>query len=368
MISSRYEMSRLFHDTNAFKIIKIYHSIINRGALMNRSTQEQDTPSITVLMSVYNGARWLSESIKSVLDQTFRDFEFIIVDDGSTDNSVEILELFKAQDRRIIIISKPNTGLADSLNQGIQKARGDWIARLDADDICEITRFEKQIERARSNSKLVFIGTGLTIINEFGTKEKIYSYPSQHEFLLRNLITARKFPAHSSSFYLTQVIRDLGGYRSRVKLSEDIDLWLRLSEVGELTSLSEPLVQLRRHSEQISHDDAGKRQLFDSIIAIVSYWIRKLGGTDPVDADETSFLTFIAWLQTRLNKDGFFESHAHFAQCRSLIREDVKSFRVIRKLLESCFLHPVFTALFIKNKIWGEMLTHQLALDWLHQK
>jgi len=325
-------------------------------------------PSITVLMSVFNGECWLNESIESVLHQTFKDFEFIIVDDGSTDNSLEIIERYKAQDSRIIIISKSNTGLADSLNQGIKKARGEWTARLDADDICETTRLEKQIERGRSNSNLVFIGSGLSIINEVGAKRAIYNYPSKHKFLLRNLITVRKFPAHSSAFYRTQVIRDLGGYRVRFKCAQDYDLWLRLSEVGELTSLSEPVVQLRRHTQQISNNDAGSQQLLYSRIGLVSYWIRKLGGTDPVDADETSFLIFIVWLQTLLNKDGFFESHAHFAQCRSLIRENVKSVRVIRKLIESCLQHPVFTVLFIKNKIWGEMLTHQLALDWLQRK
>ncbi len=341
---------------------------------MDKNTEEvlnkvqQDTPSITVLMSVYNSARWLSESIRSVLDQTFRDFEFIIVDDGSTDNSLEILEQYKAQDSRLIIISKPNTGLADSLNQGIQKARGEWIARLDADDICETTRLEKQIERARSNSNFVFIGTGLTIINEVGSKLKIYSYPSQHKFLLRNLITARKFPAHSSAFYRTQVIRDIGGYRLRLKCSQDNDLWLRLSEVGELTSLSQPLVQIRRHSEQISYSDSGKQQLLYARMGLVSYWLRKLGCTDPVDADETSFLTFTAWLQTRLIANGFFECHAHFAEFRSLFIEMANTLKGILNLIVCCFQHPVFLARIIKNRIFGEKLTHQLALDWLQLK
>jgi len=325
----------------------------------------QDVPLITVLMSVYNGERWLSEAIESVLHQTYSDFEFIIIDDGSVDNSREIIERYIPQDRRINFISKPNTGLADSLNHGIQKARGEWIARIDADDVCETTRLKKQIEQARSNSKLVFIGTGVSIINEVGEKLKIYSYPTKHEILLRNLITGRKFPAHSSAFYRTQVIRDLGGYRSRVKRSEDLDLWLRLSEVGELTSLSEPLVQLRFHSEQISLADAGKHQLFDSKIARISYWLRKLGCTDPVDANETSFLTFTAWLQTRLIVDVFYKRHAHFAQCRSRILEVSKSSKGILKLIVNCLQHPVFSILFIKNRIWGETLAHQLALDWI---
>ena len=328
----------------------------------------QDIPSITVLMSVFNSARWLSEAIESVLNQTFRDFEFIIVDDGSTDNSCKIIKQYQSLDPRIIIISKPNTGLADSLNQGIMKARGKWIARLDADDICEITRLEKQLERARANSKLVFIGTGMTIINEVGAKLRIHRYPSEHKMLLRNLITARKFPAHSSAFYLKHSVQALGGYRLRIKRSEDHDLWLRLSEVGEITSINEPLVQLRFHSAQISHDEGGKSQLFDSRISIVSYWVRNLVGTDPITADEKIFLSFTTWIQTRLIALSFYEFQAHSVQLRSLISETPKSLIVVLKLAVNCFQHPFFTVNFIKNRILGETLTHKLALDWLKRK
>ena len=133
-------------------------------------------PAITVLMSCFNAARWLEESINSVLKQSYTDFEFIIVDDGSTDNTLDIIYRFAATDSRIVVITKSNSGLSDSLNVGLKIAKGEWIARLDADDVCEPTRLEKQAELAFANSNLVFIGTGLTIIDDTGNKVIIYNF------------------------------------------------------------------------------------------------------------------------------------------------------------------------------------------------
>ena len=99
---------------------------------------------VSVVMSVFNGKNWLKYSIESILNQTFRDFEFIIVDDGSTDSSIDIMNFYKSKDKRIKIISKKNTGLADSLNIAIKSAKSEWIARIDCDDKSDIHRLEKQ--------------------------------------------------------------------------------------------------------------------------------------------------------------------------------------------------------------------------------
>ena len=109
------------------------------------SKSKKSEPLITVLMAVYNGERWLHDSINSILDQTYTNFEFIIVNDGSTDNSPQIINKFAFNDRRITIYNKKNSGLTDSLNFGIQKAKGKWIARIDADDISSPGRLKKQL-------------------------------------------------------------------------------------------------------------------------------------------------------------------------------------------------------------------------------
>ena len=196
---------------------------------------ETSKPLITVLMSCYNAEKWLNSSVSSVLNQTFTDFEFIIIDDGSTDDTLKRIHDFARNDSRIVVLSKSNTGLSDSLNIGIRMAKGHWIARIDADDIFEPMKLEKQVQVIENNSNLVFIGTGLTIIDEFGRKLNTYCYPKSHILLKRNLITARKFPPHASAMYKTSAVQKLGGYRGRISKAEDADLWLRLSEVGELT-------------------------------------------------------------------------------------------------------------------------------------
>ncbi len=156
-----------------------------------------------------------------------------------------IIQRYALRDSRIVIVVKPHTGLSDSLNCGIQKARGEWIARFDSDDVCEPTRFEKQIRLARAKPGLVYIGTGLTIIDQYGNPLRVHCYPSRHISLLKHLCTRQRFPPHSSALYLTKAVRAVGGYRIRIRCAQDIDLWLRLSEVGKLTCLNEPLVCIR---------------------------------------------------------------------------------------------------------------------------
>ena len=104
-----------------------------------------DNTKISVVMSVFNGENWLKYSVESILNQTFSDFEFIIVDDGSTDSSINILNYYNSIDKRIRIIRKNNTGLADSLNLGINSAKSEWIARIDCDDKSDLTRLENNI-------------------------------------------------------------------------------------------------------------------------------------------------------------------------------------------------------------------------------
>lgn len=326
------------------------------------------TPAVTVLMACFNAARWLDESISSVLNQTFGDFEFIIVDDGSLDNTLDLIKRYAASDQRIVVVSKPNSGPGDSRNIGIQMARGEWIAVIDADDVCEPTRLEKQICHASKNSALVFIGTGLTIIDDAGNKLNVHSYPASHTGLVQHLRTARKFPPHSSAFYRTQVVRALGGFRLSIHRAEDWDLWLRLSEVGELSCLSEPLVQIRKHLGQISHSENGRRQIIDSRLATVSYWLRHFKVSDPVDSDETSFNNFSEWIQSRLQKNGLFEFQEFKVHLLSVVGGASRSPLGVVRLFAVCICKPFFTLRFIHERIFGESLTRRLALEWIKQQ
>lgn len=323
-----------------------------------------DEPVVTVLMSCYNASRWLDQSIKSVLEQTFSDFEFIVIDDGSTDNTLEIIQRFAEQDTRLVVITKPNSGLADSLNVGIKTAKGEWIARIDADDICEPERLQKQMELARSDPGIVFVGSGLTIIDEAGVKHKKYFYPTTHAGLLVNLRTAQKFPPHSSAFYKTKIVRKIGGYRARIKLSDDCDLWLRLSDMGKMACLNESLVQIRKHADQTSHEDSGKRQLVDARAAVISYWLRHCGEPDPVGADEETYNTFRSWIIEQLERGGFFEFQSHAALLRTLLNDLKTPSKNIARLMSACLRHPCITFRFVKTFLLGERIAKRLAHKW----
>lgn len=323
------------------------------------------SPNITVLMSCYNATRWLNEAITSVLNQTYTDFEFIIVDDGSSDNTLEIIQQFSAIDSRIVVITKPNSGLADSLNMGIQKARGEWIARLDADDLCTPDRLEKQYAIALAKPKLVFIGSGLTIIDKDGIPQKTYRYPYKHNTLLNHLTTHRAFPAHSSAFYRTSAVLSIGGYRIRIRRSQDSDLWLRLFEIGQFACIKEPLVFIRKHSAQISHDDGGNRQIIDANLALTSYFLRRNGYLDPIAGDQNYFETYLAWITKQLEDHEVFDFSQNREHLKRLFKKSHYSFSAFADFIKVALTHPILTLRLFIYPIRGNTLPQQLALAWI---
>ena len=264
-------------------------------------------PLVTVLMSCHNSETWLEEAILSILEQTFTNFEFLIIDDGSSDKSLSILECFAHKDARIKLIKKSNTGLADSLNIGLSSAQGKWIARMDADDISEPGRLEKQVNFVSCNPDLVFLGSSLTIIDENGAPGSKYIYPKDHKSLLNHLLTARRFPPHSSAFYLSSLAREIGGYRKRIRRAEDWDLWLRLSRRGNLACIDEPLVQIRKHSQQISLSGGGHDAIIDNRLSITSYLAVKEKLKDPIELSDAEFKSFVSFIKTRLHAEKYFE-------------------------------------------------------------
>ena len=324
-------------------------------------------PVITVLMSCYNAEKWLDEAIQSVLNQTFKDLEFIIVDDGSKDNTLDIIKMHAARDGRIVILSKQHTGQQDSRNEGIRTAKGEWIAILDADDIFEPIKLEKQITAAVKNKNLVFIGTGCTIIDESGRKLKTYGYPASNVALQRNLRTARKFPPHSSAMFKRSVFQKLGGYRKRISRAEDADLWLRLSEVGQLTCLKGSYVQIKRHPGQISHDENGMRQQLDARLATVASWVRHFGYPDPIVDNEEIFNNYHRWIKDRANEDGLFEYLSHKANIHFQLGIATKSPLALFDLIKKSLNSPIHIIRYIKEKFIGESLPRRLALKWIKE-
>jgi glycosyltransferase involved in cell wall biosynthesis len=201
-------------------------------------------PAVSVVMSVYNGAQYLNEAIDSMLGQTFKNFEFIIIDDGSTDRSNEIIKAYN--DSRIVLIEQDNTGLAIALNNGIRLARTNYIARMDADDIALPQRLESQIAFLHENPDLVLIGTNALVIDKIGEFVFRSNLPTEWE------VIKQQFPEtsfyHSSVMFKKDAFYKAGGYfeeTSKLYSFEDSILWNKMKKFGKMANLSEPLIKYR---------------------------------------------------------------------------------------------------------------------------
>ena len=320
--------------------------------------------TISVLMSVYNGQNWLSEAIDSVLKQTFHDFEFIIVDDGSTDHTSEILHFYQSLDSRIKIFPKANTGLTDSLNYGASFAGGEWIARLDSDDICEVTRLSKQYEYVTAHPDVIWLGSGLTLVNSHNSPIRTYTYPSQDNQLRSNLYSHRRFPPHSSAFFRRDIFLSIGGYRRVMLRAQDWDLWLRLSDYGSLACLKDTLVRIRQHPSQVSNLQAGRRQLIDATVAIASAWLRRWGYPDPLSSSQRQYTLFHRFISFGLYKLGDLQHSLHFREVKQTIPNFsiVSFFRVLRFLITKNLFLLFFKQIYIS--IFGSSSAKLLARFW----
>ena len=220
----------------------------------------QQNPKISVITAVFNGQKYLEESIKSILEQTFLDFEFIIVDDGSTDKTKEILKNWAKKDSRIKIITNlKNIGLTKSLNRAINIAKGEYIARQDADDISLPQRLEKQVVFLENNPEVKFLGTfGYAINGEGKTlREEVLPVSPQE---IKNILIKRNPFIHTSVMIRKEIIDKLGGYNENFKFIQDYELWFRILRVTKGENLPLFLVKKRYTSEMISFKN-NKEQL-----------------------------------------------------------------------------------------------------------
>ena len=241
-------------------------------------------PLVTVLMSVYNEEDFLAEAVESILGQTFKDFEFLIVNDGSKDKSSEIAGKFAQTDRRIRLIEQENKGLVASLNRGLEEARGTLIARIDADDIAYPDRLEKQVAHMSKNPEVIASGSAITLIDAQGQIIRQIEYPVTTDEVRKQMIEGSKL-AHPAVMMRRAVVLEVGAYREACRHAEDYDLWLRLLEIGEIDNLDEPLLYYRQHDKQISLTESFSQRLATEC-AKFAYQMRKNGKADPLDSAE----------------------------------------------------------------------------------
>jgi len=217
-------------------------------------------PQITVLMPAYNAAAYIAEAIQSVLGQTFTDFELLIVNDGSSDNTLQIIRAFK--DERVVVISQPNMGVAAALNTGLVHAKAELIARFDADDVCYPQRLEKQVDFLKANSEYVMVGGDADYIQDNGDMlYRFHCIANSHEQIMDKLYFYCPF-LHPTVMYRKEVICSVGGYPVDAHNFEDYLLWTKIAGLGKFYNIPEALIKYRLNASSVTIDERWRGSSF----------------------------------------------------------------------------------------------------------
>lgn len=213
-------------------------------------------PRVTVLMSVYNGLTYLAEAVKSIVDQTFRDFEFLIIDDGSTEPLDRVFH--ESQDPRVLVINQENMGLTRSLNKGLLLARGEYVARMDADDISLPSRLEDQFEAFEADPRLDLVGSFFEVMDERGSLVETKELITNPIYRLWRLQFHNHY-GHGSVMLRKKSVLAVGGYDQRLVYAQDFDLWSRISKKNNTLIIPEVLYRYRMihngSQSSVSHYD-----------------------------------------------------------------------------------------------------------------
>lgn len=239
-------------------------------------------PLVSVVMSVFNGGSFLGDSIESICRQSYANFEFIIIDDGSTDDSESTLASHQKCDPRIHVHRQDNKGLIESLNKGCTLAAGKYIARMDADDIAIEDRLLWQVEFMEANPEVAVLGGALQLINANNENVGLYRYPTDANEIDEILILGGCPIAHPAALFKREVFQAVGGYRTIAADAEDYDLWLRIADSHKLTNLDAVILRYRRHSTQVSAKKF-KQQSLTNLAVRTATILRRRGQPDPLD-------------------------------------------------------------------------------------
>ena len=203
-------------------------------------------------MPVYNAEKYVGEAVESILAQTFRDFEFIIVNDGSTDASLSIVQEYARRDPRIRVISRPNTGIVGALNDGLALCSRTFVARMDADDVSRPERLARQVAYLQDHSDCVAVGCRLLLTDPDGLPLFAPPVITDHDAIDRSFLAGQGgVVPHPAAVFRRAALLQVGGYRSEYEYCEDYDLFLRVAERGRLANLQDTLYENRQHASSV---------------------------------------------------------------------------------------------------------------------
>ena len=207
---------------------------------------------VSVLLPLYNGEAYIREAVESVLAQTRRDFELLILDDGSRDGSLAIVQEIARRDPRVRVISRENRGLTETLNELLAAARGELVARMDADDVCLPDRFERQLAFLDAHPEVVCVGGDPVMIDDRGRLLTVLELPVEDAEIQAKALVGHAPLFHPAAMIRRAALERIGGYRHEFWPAEDLDLWLRLGEIGALANLRGPVLRYRLHGASVS--------------------------------------------------------------------------------------------------------------------
>jgi len=243
--------------------------------------------SVDVLMTVFNGESHITDTLDSVISQTYPNWRLIVVDDGSTDSTPNILSDYALKDSRVLILKGEHRGIAAAANIGLLHVRAPLLARMDADDIASPERLQIQREFMLKNPAVVAVGSYAGLIDSKNRRLGVRKVPTNPKEI-KDTLRIRNCMCHPSTMIRTDAIRSIGGYRPKFHNSLDYDLWLRLSEIGEISNIDRELLLYRRHSGQVSSPNNSHRQTAYSVAAAIDHFYRYYGRPDRQSVIEES--------------------------------------------------------------------------------
>jgi glycosyltransferase involved in cell wall biosynthesis len=236
-------------------------------------------PIVSIVLSAYNSENYIDEAIESLLSQNFRDFECITIDDGSTDETGDRMDKFK-RDPRVIVIHARHRGCVSSLNLACALAKGQYIARMDSDDIAMPYRIQCQVNYFETHPSVGLLGGAVELIGATHEISQTIRFPIDDEDIRAHLASGNCF-SHPTVMIRRSIFNLVGGYRKAFEYAEDYDLWLRVAEQCKVANLPDVLVQYRLHRDQVSFRHL-EQQTFAILAARAGAAIRRAEGQDPL--------------------------------------------------------------------------------------
>jgi hypothetical protein len=298
-------------------------------------------PLVSVAMPVLNGERFLREAVESILDQTFRDFEFIIINDGSTDGTASILDSYARSDPRVRVYQQENKGLIASRNRGCGLARGKYLAQMDADDIAVRDRLEWQIEFMERHPEIGVVGGQMKLIDSAGRAFYCVRYPVENEEIKSALLLCCPF-GQNAVVIRKEAFLSVGGYRRPFDLAEDYDLWLRIAERWRLANLEAVVIKCRIHPHQASCQKL-RQETLCALAARAFASLRRDGSPEPVISDERITPEVLARLGVNqaTQQRALVGNYAHWIGLVSRASQDDAVLRLFEELIDLSRPGPV---------------------------